>query len=430
MPENTVTLPRPHTAQLEVLENRARFNVVACGRRWGKTKMGGSLAIEGALQGYPVGWFAPTYKTLGDALTEIRGRTKSVRSITYKADERLLVFPNGGSIEFWSTEPRQSGDDESEVARGRKYKRVIYDEAAHARRLKADWTKAIRATLMDYEGDAWLFSTPKGQNYFHKMYLRGVQGEPGWASFSMPTMRNPHISPEEIETARRDLPADAFEQEFEARFLANAANPFTIDAIRRNLAPLSTAPTVCYGVDLASSQDYTVVWGIDDDGRCTMMERWQGTWEYTEARLVHILGQTPAHVDATGVGKPIVERLLRHNPLVEGCVFTPETKHRLVSGVVVALQQDRFTVPEGVAQGEFESFEYRYSPGGRVSYTAPDGLHDDCVCAGALALDKLARLPRVHATSWAQVDAARGRNADIFASFAERRKDPDWGFDD
>jgi hypothetical protein len=36
----TLTLPKPHLAQQQVIDGSKRFNVVCCGRRWGKTELG------------------------------------------------------------------------------------------------------------------------------------------------------------------------------------------------------------------------------------------------------------------------------------------------------------------------------------------------------------------------------------------------------
>src|SRR6476659_5672470 len=45
-----------HPAQLQVTEWAKRFNVVCCGRRWGKTVLGMDRLIHPALQGKPVAW--------------------------------------------------------------------------------------------------------------------------------------------------------------------------------------------------------------------------------------------------------------------------------------------------------------------------------------------------------------------------------------
>mgnify|MGYP003948422941 CR=1 FL=1 len=38
-------IPRPRTDQLRVLQSDARFIVLMCGRRWGKTRLGGALCV-------------------------------------------------------------------------------------------------------------------------------------------------------------------------------------------------------------------------------------------------------------------------------------------------------------------------------------------------------------------------------------------------
>jgi hypothetical protein len=56
-----------------------------------------------------------------------------------------------------------------------------------------------------------------------------------------------------------------------------------------------------------------------------------------------------------------------------------------MEGLSVAIQQRRVHFPEGPLLSELETFEYEYTRTG-VRYRAPDGLHDDCVCALALAV--------------------------------------------
>lgn len=44
------TLWQPHTGQQAVMEHPARFRIVACGRRWGKSEMCAHLGLEYALE--------------------------------------------------------------------------------------------------------------------------------------------------------------------------------------------------------------------------------------------------------------------------------------------------------------------------------------------------------------------------------------------
>lgn len=55
-----------HRAQLQVVQQAKRFNVVCCGRRWGKTVLGMDRLIHLALQGKRAAWFAPNYRLLSD----------------------------------------------------------------------------------------------------------------------------------------------------------------------------------------------------------------------------------------------------------------------------------------------------------------------------------------------------------------------------
>ena len=61
-PPIRVELPPLYPKQREIKRDGRRFNVLDIGRRAGKTFLGVHLALEAALEGDPVGWFAPSYK--------------------------------------------------------------------------------------------------------------------------------------------------------------------------------------------------------------------------------------------------------------------------------------------------------------------------------------------------------------------------------
>jgi hypothetical protein len=91
-------------------------------------------------------------------------------------------------------------------------------------------------------------------------------------------------------------------------------------------------------------------------------------------------------VDSTGVGDPVLEDLQRDgNRRFTGFKFHQTSKQRLMEALAVAIQQTRITFPKGPIVSELENFEFQYGAGG-VRYTAPPGLHDDCVMALALAV--------------------------------------------
>ncbi|MEO0565544.1 MAG: hypothetical protein AAF125_25780, partial [Chloroflexota bacterium] len=56
-----VAVLEPHPAQARILDHPARFRVVACGRRFGKTETGKLATVEAAMTGQRCWWLAPTY---------------------------------------------------------------------------------------------------------------------------------------------------------------------------------------------------------------------------------------------------------------------------------------------------------------------------------------------------------------------------------
>jgi len=378
MATKTIKLNKPHPAQRKVIRQAARFNVLQCGRRFGKTTLGMQLAIETALQGKPVAWFAPTYPSLLEVWKYISTTVKPIIKSSHRVD-RQIVLVTKGLIDFWSLTNPDSG-------RGRKYARVIIDEASVIPMLELAWQQTIRPMLTDFRGDAWFLGTPKGRNFFHHLYLKEACAAPGWKSWRMGTVDNPFISEAEVADARRDLPQHVYEQEYLGVPADDGANPFGIDAIAGCLIPeLSTGAPVVFGVDLAKSQDWTVICGLDVDGHICRLQRMQGPWNLQLEKLAGCIGHTPALIDSTGVGDPILERLQQFCAQVHGFKFTSHSKQQLMEGLTAAIHRREVGIVAGWIQEELECFEYQYTPTG-VRYSAPYGLHDDGVCALALAV--------------------------------------------
>jgi hypothetical protein len=291
--------------------------------------------------------------------------------------------------------------DNVDPGRGRKYKRVIIDEAGIVRDLETIWTQAIRPTLTDLKGDAWFLGTPKGRNYFHRLFLRGQQGDPGWKSWRFATVQNPYLDPAEIEDARGELPDLAFRQEYLGEAVEDGSNPFGIAFIQACITPrLSPKPTVAYGVDLAKSIDHSVIIGLDQDKVVTEFDRFQAPWKETFDRVrdtvnrpkPFTVGKVPALVDSSGVGDPILERLHREGgDHFQGFKFTSVVRQQILEGLAAAIQKQEVRFPDGPIVRELESFGYEYTRTGGVKYVAPEGVHDDCVMALALALEMYRR---------------------------------------
>ena len=264
MPDVRLILPRPHQAQVTILREAKRYNVLACGRRFGKTTLGGNLLADPILRsGRSVAWFAPTYRLLEEAYNDHRRIYQPVVRRAVQTPAPRIELITGAAIDYWTL------DDPATVARGRKYQRVVIDEAAMARHLEQAWTEAIRPTLTDWRGDAFFLSTPKGRNYFSVLYeLAGA--DPEWARWQMPTTSNPYIDPAEVEAAAMSLPSIAYRQEYLAEFVDAAGARIKREWLRTGAAPDGLPCSI--GVDLAISTkaeaDYTaaVVMSRAEDG--------------------------------------------------------------------------------------------------------------------------------------------------------------------
>ncbi len=406
-----IQVPKLHHAQQRVVTEAKRFNALMCGRRFGKTTLGIDRVADAAARGLSVGWFAPTYKLLLEVWREVELIFASM-TVSSSVQERQIRLQGGGVIDFWSL-------DHVDAGRGRSYGRVVIDEAGVVRDLETAWQQAIRPTLADLRGDAWFLGTPKGRRFFWSLYQRGQSGDGEWMSWRFPTGFNPYINPEELEAARRDMPDPAYRQEFEGEPSEDSGNPFGLDAIRECVAPASEAEPYVWGWDLAKSVDWTVGIPLDESMRVTRAwQRFQLPWEETQAKILAVT-EASALADSSGVGDPIVERLQRESTVFEGFKFTGVSKQQLMDGLRAAIQRREVRFPDGPIRAELEAFEYEYTRTG-VRYSAPHGMHDDCVMALALAVQHYTA--NKNRWSWADwVPPSEARMAVLIQAELQRR---------
>jgi hypothetical protein len=393
----TITLPRPLHWQHDVMQAGARFSVLACGRRSGKSTLGQHQLILTALSGRPAGYFAPSYKLLGEFWRELRTLIEPVTRNKSEQDHRLELV-TGGVLELWSL-------DDPNPARGRKYQRVVVDEAAMVPNLLDIWQLAIRPTLADYAGDAWFLSTPRGLNDFHQLYQLGQDPlEGAWRSWQMPTSVNPYIHPDEIEAARHELPERAYAQEYLAQFVQlEGAGVFRgVQGVSRlKQMPPQRGHTYVFGVDWARSNDFTVISVLDATlNEQVALDRFSNIDFEFQAERLHKWAELyhPVQIvaEANSMGGPLVERLQTGYARLLGSAraalpiyawtATNASKDAAVRSLALAIEQNQISLLDDPVQtSELLAFESSVTVTGMVRYSAPPGLHDDTVIALALA---------------------------------------------
>ncbi len=382
-----VFLPRPHPAQQEVIDSAARFNVLAWGRRAGKSVLEIDRVCETALNGQPAAWFAPTYKYLAQAWRELCAVLRPVASRLQETEHRIELI-TGGVVEAWTL-------DSPDPARGRKYKRVVVDEAALVQRLDQAWNGAIRPTLVDLQGDAWFGSTPKGRNYFWTLFQRGQDPEETeWKSWQLPTAANPNIEASEIEAARLGTPEHFFLQEYLAQFIEDGGVVFR--RVRESATSAGQDKAVeghqyAFGVDWGKTNDFTVISVIDLTTREQVAIDRSNRVDYAVqvGRLTALNEQfKPSTIVAerNSMGEPVIEQLVREGLPVQPFLTTNATKAGIIEALALAFERQELSILNDPVQiGELESFEPTRLPSGLTRYAAPEGMHDDTVMALALS---------------------------------------------
>jgi hypothetical protein len=371
--QTEIILPRPHEAQQQIIDSKARFKVALCGRRFGKSLIAQNESIHKALAGQKVFYVTPTFLLAKSFFKDIVNLLPS-SVITDNKSDLIIDFVTGGQIRFFTGE-------RLDTMRGLRFHWGVIDEAPYLKNLEDDWQNIIRPTLTDYKGGALFISTPRGKEYFYSLWMRndGVQ----WQSFRFTTYDNPYIDKEEVDAAKRELPEAVFRQEYMAVASENALNPFGIELIDSLIQPLSKNKAEFFGIDLAKSVDYTVVVGLDRDGKLAHFERYQHDWGTTKTKLKQLPKASYGYIDSSGVGDPIAEEVCKQHQWLESFKFTSTSKQQLMEGLQAAIHQRHVTINNEIAD-ELKVFEYKMS-GGRVKYEALSGYHDDCVMALALA---------------------------------------------
>lgn len=243
-----------HSGHLEVINDEARFKVLAMGRRWGKSLITSLMALSVLMQPSRRVWVvAPSYDLAEKVFREIYSILVTQLKLVKPGK------PDGGKARNqpgdyfiqtpWNSILQAKSMDNADSLAGEAIDLVIVDEAALQDNLEDIWMQMLQPTLMDKEGSAIFISTPRGKNSFYKLFLYGQTGKKQregtlaisfnedlgitndmreWSSFQRSTYDNPLLaatpekSKEEIDGALRRASLSGkllkFKQEYMADF--------------------------------------------------------------------------------------------------------------------------------------------------------------------------------------------------------------------
>ncbi len=210
----------PAQAKLRWLMSQTRFVAARCGRRWGKNVLGEGVGVDDAAKGRLIGWFAPENRRAAESFNAIREMLSPIEKTGTSKTEHVIRTITGGRIDFWSLEDEHAG-------RGRKYHRIIIDEAAFTKPKTIDiWTKSIRPTLLDYGGRALVMSNTNGIDPENFLYDICHNPAHGFIQFHAPTRSNPFLPRADVEALQRDNHPLVYQQEYCAEFVDFSGDAF------------------------------------------------------------------------------------------------------------------------------------------------------------------------------------------------------------
>lgn len=378
-----------------------------CGRRWGKTKWGANEAIRVTVNSPPgsVGVVvAPSYgssslgKCWGTILEDLPRQL--ISEIHRTPGSQYIRLKGNRTIHFRSAE-------NPEACKGEGYAWAWLDEPAGMG--QEIWEYAILPALADKHGKAWFTGTPKGRNWYYLLCMKGYDPlNADFKSWCYPSTNNTIekggvIHAEDLEAIARNMSERAQRQELGGEFLSDVGAVFVgfKGHIKGTQMPLEGVPDSHYerpdenmryraGADLGKYQDYTVLIILDFYGHVCVFDRRQiGNWHLQREWLADTVKRYHASLllDSTGLGDPILDEMRHEGVQVEGYVMSQPKKEDLIENLVITLENDKASFPDiPILLTELDLYGYVTMPAGNRKYSAPEGFHDDCVVAFALAV--------------------------------------------
>jgi hypothetical protein len=212
--------PRPPQWQIHRALGKARFGVVVCHRRMGKTVLAVNQLIRGALtcskERPRYGYLAPTYtQGKSTAWDYFKKYADPVPGRKVNESELRVDFPNGGQVRIY-------GADNPDSLRGLYFDGVVLDEyGLHPSRT---YTEVVAPTLVDRGGWALFMGTPNGKNQFHEISqharARMALKDDDWFYAEFKASVTGLLDRAYLEQARQVMTPDEFAQEFECSWEA------------------------------------------------------------------------------------------------------------------------------------------------------------------------------------------------------------------
>lgn len=398
-----IELPHLHPRQREIFCDPTRHRVLMCGRGFGKSTLALSACLAAAQQPHGEIWYlGPSYPEVDQQWREFKAMVPATFPGRFHEQGKRLDVNNGASISFKSAHVGE------ESLRGGQRVLVVVDEAGSIGELEPIWTKALRPALTRHQGRALFLGTPRGHNYFTRLYSDAQAGDGEWRSWRYASIDNPYLPAEDIATAQAELPEAVFRQEYLAEVIADGGAVFRRidDAVRDDLPREPYAGRFVVGVDWAKREDFTAFTVLDvDRGEVVEIDRFnQVDYAVQTARLKALIERWQAVcvlAEQNSIGEPLLEQLRRDGLPVQGFQTTAQSKPPLIEDLALAFERGEVGIPNHPAlHHELQAFTVVIGSSGRPQYAGGKGCHDDTVISLALAWRARQQASRVMEAIW------------------------------
>lgn len=388
-----IELFTPHVIQQEIINKTLRedvmFSVVVCGRQIGKSTLGENMALYWAINdpGSKIMMVSPTeaqaskmYKDIVNAVIH----TPIIKTRKGQFGSIEIVLANSSVIMF-----RSAASEDS--LRGNSIHYLILDEAAF---MKRETVESILLPTMSVTGKKALFlTTPKGKNYIHDYYVKGLSGEKGWVSTHAPSTSSPLVNDTILKMFKETLSPKLYEQEILAKFIDSASLFNNIEDLF--ILPEQNVPIVnqryVASMDIGLVTDASVLSVINEDGNVVKIYRWVDI--KTPVLIKNIMDINKKWnfekiiIENNNQGLPVIQVLREYIDNVIDINTNSRTKPLMINNLVNLFNtRDILIVNDEDAKLEFEMFQFVQSPTGKLSFMAESGFHDDIVMSIAIGI--------------------------------------------
>lgn len=310
--------------------------------------------------------------------------------IAKKNDSECVIYFKNGSLY------QLQGSDDVDRLRGPGPYGVVLDEFAT---MKFEAWQVIEPAVIANNAWAWFIGTPKGKNHLFEFMQRGGK-LPGWASWHLTGEQSGIYNPFQLNQLKTSMTQKMYEQEVMCNFLENEGTVFRSVRGAMISHPSGEQPKHLYviGCDLAKVTDYTVLTVYDRmKNNQVYQDRFQTIeWPFQKQRIAALsrkYNDAIVVIDATGIGDPIADDLIRINIPVIPVKITEQVKKELIEKLSIWIEQRKcLMLPLHETLEEFENFSYEIGVTGKIRYQARTGYHDDIVLSHALAVSQLTEI--------------------------------------